>query len=346
MEDSLTSQAIAELMREIETQNNTTVVQQERKVNPLGGKPNKNFLGRTINSALIHNRRESERIYANCQQKLQEMDDRYERRKYNSFYNRSRSKSRSRRRRQSSSFSSDRNRSRSRSRRRSKKKHKKKHTKSSKKHKKSKHRRRSTSRSSSCSFRKDKERDKTPMTNDQVAGQPIPPSELFMQHSKNMALAVAIAYGQSMYAQSSEELSKETVPADSSMSDIFKELMSDDEDDDKAKNKEHISRQPLISLSLSSSSDSIHEMLTINVDTDEEHDDESSKGSVHHSTSSSGSCISLDDSTDVSQAEPLKKDDTSDLEIIEPKPEQQATKSLDVEQKSDSKTATVDLTAD
>uniref|UniRef100_B4N4U5 GK19162 n=3 Tax=Drosophila willistoni TaxID=7260 RepID=B4N4U5_DROWI len=334
-------------MREIENQNNTSVVQQERKVNPLGGKPNKNFLGRTINSALIHNRRETERTYANCQQKLQEMDDRYERRKYNSFYNRSRSKSRSRRRRQSSSFSSDRNRSRSRSRsRRSKKKHKKKHTKSSKKHKKSKQRRRSTSRSSSCSFRKDKERDKTPMSNDHGADQPIPPSELFLQHSKNMALAVAMAYGQSMFAQSSEELTKETVPADSSMSDIFKELMSDDEDDDKDKNREHISKQPLESLSLSSSSDSNHEVLTINVDTDEDHDDESSKGSFHHSKSRSGSCITLEDSTDVSEGESLKKDNTSDLEIIEPKPEQQATITPVVEQKSDLETDTVDLTDD
>ncbi|EDW40452.1 GL24884 [Drosophila persimilis] len=56
--DDLTSQAIAELIREIEGGDARSCSGvQERKVNPLG-KPNKRFLGRTINTALRHNQRE------------------------------------------------------------------------------------------------------------------------------------------------------------------------------------------------------------------------------------------------------------------------------------------------
>ncbi|XP_067639503.1 uncharacterized protein [Eurosta solidaginis] len=77
-DEVLTRMAIDELIREMgeaPPDPNT----RERKINPIA-KPNKRFLGRTLNSIVSHNRREKERTHENCQRKLKELDD--NRRKY------------------------------------------------------------------------------------------------------------------------------------------------------------------------------------------------------------------------------------------------------------------------
>nr|XP_044249826.1 serine/arginine-rich splicing factor 4 [Drosophila takahashii] len=298
------SQAIAELMREIEGQDSsfTSHKQSERKVNPLG-KPNKRFLGRTINTAIQHNRREYERTKANCRQKLQDLDDVYERRKSNYFYNRdagryrcaersrsrssSRSRSRSRhkkakkrrsRRRSRSSSSSSRSRSRSHRR--------KKHKKKVKKHKKSQRRRR---RSRSSSWGQEiPPTDSTPI---------VQPSEMFLNHSKQMALAVAMAYGQVFKANSQKKAKELKERPSSPLSDIVRELMSDEEQDK--------SEMP-DALSISSS-DEGEKVLTIKVSSNSESSgDSSSSDSDSDSKDSAGSCINLEES-----------DNNSDIEIIE-----------------------------
>ncbi|XP_017114572.1 splicing factor, arginine/serine-rich 19 [Drosophila elegans] len=309
MDAELTNRAIAELMREIEGQNPSlpSHKQAERKVNPLG-KTNKRFLGRTINTAIRHNKREDERTQANCRQKLQDLDDIYERRQSNHFYNRdvqrSRSRSRSRsldrngsrvahkkdkrrgssRRRSSSSSSRESSRSRSRSRH-SRSRRRKKHKKKAKKHKKSTRRRRKSSRSSSSSSRSSRHGEAMPIA---------PPSEMFLQHSKQMAAAVAMVYGQ-VFLANGQKLAKER--SASPLSDIVRELMSDDEEPEK-------SRKTPIALTCSSSDEGPH-LLTIDVssnssaeclDTDSDGED------------SAGSCINLDES---------ESENDSDMELIE-----------------------------
>lgn len=61
---------------------------QERKINPIA-KPNKRFLGRTLNSMLSHNKRKNDRTQENCRKKLKELDERRE------LINRMKSRSRS-----------------------------------------------------------------------------------------------------------------------------------------------------------------------------------------------------------------------------------------------------------
>ncbi|XP_034121365.1 RNA-binding protein with serine-rich domain 1 [Drosophila guanche] len=308
--DDLTSQAIAELIREIgggDPRSSSGV--QERKVNPLG-KPNKRFLGRTIKTALRHNQRESERTQAECQRKLKDLDERHEKRKSNYYYNRDagrhrnrsssssriRNRSPSRKvkkrrsssRRSGSSSSNRRSRSYSRSRHHSHKKRK--HESKHKRRKKTKFRRRSRSSSSSSSP------EELPVPT--VTG--ISSSELFFHQSKQMALAVAMAYshGANGAPQNGRNPNDR---ASSSLSDldIARELMSDDEHGNPD--------SPLIeSLSISSRYNR-RELLTINVSSSsaESRGTESDPGDV------AGNFIVLDDSTTE-----LESGHNSDIEII------------------------------
>ncbi|EDV52295.1 luc7-like protein 3 [Drosophila erecta] len=303
LDADLTKKAIAELMRELEGPNSSVsdLKQSERKVNPLG-KPNKRFLGRTISTAIRHNDRERERTQANCRQKLQDLDDVYERRKSNYFYSRdaprnksvdrsrssSRRRSRSRhkkskkqrsRRRSRSSRSSSRSRSRNSSHRR------KKHKKKVKKHKKSHRRRRSSQSSSEC----DRE---IPLS------EPLhvpAPSDVFLNHSKQMALAVAMAYGQLMNSNTQKKASESRERSSSPISDIVRELMSDEEVDKFEKPE---------ALSISSS-DEEQNVLTINVSSSSESGGSSSSSdSDSDSKYSAGNCITLESGNN------------SDIEII------------------------------
>ncbi|KAL7731320.1 hypothetical protein ACLKA6_012805 [Drosophila palustris] len=337
MDDAeLTSQAIAELMRDMPGQNNqANLGPQERKINPLG-KPNKRFLGRTINSALRHNKREIERTYASCQQKLRELDDRNERRKRNDFYtrntrenvdrrsarkSRSRKKSKKRRSRdysRSSSRSSVRE-SRSRSRR-----HKKKHKKKEKKVK--KRRRRCSSISSEGEHK-----------NSENCEDIKPASSEYYVHSNNMALAVAMAYSQAMSAQQ-RQINDPSRPA-SPLSDILDELMSE----------EVVPKVSPGALSVDSSSDEVQEILTIDLSSQEEQTSSDGTDTDSDTESAAGSCISLEDSADEDELQP---NSGSDIEIIESKPnqpkEQLNQEALESEKvpPADDMVTTVDLTED
>ncbi|XP_050329598.1 serine-rich adhesin for platelets [Bactrocera neohumeralis] len=87
MDDAeLTRLAIAEIVREMGEIKEPAV--QERKINPIA-KPNKRFLGRTLNSVLSHNKRKNDRTQENCRRKLKELDERRE--KINRLNSRSRS---------------------------------------------------------------------------------------------------------------------------------------------------------------------------------------------------------------------------------------------------------------
>ncbi|KAH8274530.1 hypothetical protein KR044_006578 [Drosophila immigrans] len=267
---------------------------QERKINPLG-RPNKRFLGRTINTALRHNKRETDRTHASCQQKLQELDERHDRRQRNEFYtsredtrhSRSRKKSSKRRshsysRRSSSSSDSSERRSRRRKQKKRTKKHKK---------EKRKKRHRSTSSSSNSSS---------------VKEQPKPDerSEYFMP-ANNLALAVAMAYSQVLSAQQMPaKVEEEALPAPASpLSDIIKELMSDEDVEVERK-----------TLSVESSSDEVQEVLTINLSSQEEHSSDSDTDSTSESGDGGASCIALEDSAADEEEEPHSG---SDIEIIE-----------------------------
>nr|XP_036671958.1 serine/arginine-rich splicing factor 4 isoform X2 [Drosophila suzukii] len=335
-------------MREIEGQNSSFSIhkQSERKVNPLG-KPNKRFLKTTINTVIQHNKRTNERTQANCRQKLQDLDDVYERRKSNYFYNRDAGRNRSvdRSRSRSSSRSRSRSRPRSRpkkakkrrsrrrsrssrssSRSRSRSHRRKKHKKKVKKHKKSK---RSRPRSRSSSW----DREMPPSDSTPIAQ----PSEIFFNHSKNMALAVAMAYSHLLNGNG-QHIAKDSEERPSSPLcdiDIVRELMSDEEPDN--------SGEP-DALSISSG-DEVENVLTIKVSSNSE---SSSSDTDSDSKHSAGSCITLEES---------ESDNNSDIEIIEchkeakrstepapqPEPEsknekQQADESADL--------TTVDLTED
>ncbi|KMZ00453.1 splicing regulatory glutamine/lysine-rich protein 1 [Drosophila simulans] len=301
MDTDLTNQAIAELMREIEGHNASASnsKQSERKVNPLG-KLNKRFLGRTINTAIRHNDREKERVQANCRQKLQDLDDVHERRKSNysrdaprnQSVDRSRSSSRRRsrsrhkkakkhrsRRRTRSSRSSSRSRSRSSSHRRKKRKKK------VKKHKKSYRRRRSSQSSSGGDW------ETAPSESLHIPA----PSDVFLNHSKQMALAVAMAYGQLLNPSSQKRASESKERSSSPISDIFRELMSDGEVDKSEKPE---------ALSISSS-DEEQNVLTIKVSS-------SSEASGNSSSSDSDS----DAKNSVRSCITLESGDNSDIEII------------------------------
>ncbi|XP_001353485.3 serine/arginine repetitive matrix protein 4 [Drosophila pseudoobscura] len=344
--DDLTSQAIAELIREIEggdARSSSGV--QERKVNPLG-KPNKRFLGRTINTALRHNQRESERMQAECQRKLKDLDKRYEKRKSNYYYNRdagryrsrssSRSRSRSRSRkvekRRSSSrrrrSSSSRSPSYSRSRKSSHKKRK--HQSKHKRKKKTKHKRRARSSSSRSSSPEEK---------------PVPTvtelssSELFFYQSRQVALAMAMSYGQGANGpQVNGRKIKER--ASSSLSDIARELMSDNEHG-------NVDSRLINSLSISSSENG-QELLTIDVSSSSGKEEESSAESrgteISNAENGAGCFIALDDSTTESES-----GHNSDIEIIEEcQVEQNQEPERRQQQVDDSRSAidSVDLTED
>ncbi|KAH8296376.1 hypothetical protein KR054_005320 [Drosophila jambulina] len=278
--------------------------QSERKVNPLG-KANKRFLGRTINTAVRHNRREVERTQANCRQKLKDLDDIHERRKYNDFYNRdaSRNYQRSRSRSRSPSRSRSRHRIKKSKKRRSRKRsssrssrspsrrrsHRKKNKKKTRKHRKSHHRsrRRRSSISSSCS------RDRSSSPKVAIPTVVSAPAEVYLEHSKQMALAVAMAYGQALKTAAKE---RESSP----MSDIVKELMSDDEENP----------NQIDALSISSKDTTVDNVLTIDVSSNSESRSNSSTDSSDaesEAASSAGSCIVLYQTDN----------NNSDIEIIE-----------------------------
>ncbi|KAH8266146.1 hypothetical protein KR038_006951 [Drosophila bunnanda] len=302
-------------MLEIEGPRSTSTShkQSERKVNPLG-KANKRFLGRTINTAIRHNRREKERTQANCRQKLKDLDDIHERRKSNYFYNGGASRNSRRSLSRSCSSSRSSSASRSRSRRRAKKSKKrrsrkrsssrsskspsrsrscserKKNKKKTRKHRKSHHRSRRRSSSSS--------RDRNSSPRVAVPTAASPPTEVYLEHSKQMALAVAMAYGQVLKANSLKAAAKER--ESSPMSDIVKELMSDGED----QNPNQID-------ALSISSNDIEDnVLTIDVSSNSASGSDSSTESSDtdsEAATSAGSCIALDQTDN----------NNSDIEIIE-----------------------------
>ncbi|XP_013115918.2 serine-rich adhesin for platelets [Stomoxys calcitrans] len=76
-EAELTRKAVEEIMREMQMEKDRSQMPQiqERKKNPLGPKPNKDFLGRTINSVMTHNKRQHDQNYKNCQRKLKDLDN-------------------------------------------------------------------------------------------------------------------------------------------------------------------------------------------------------------------------------------------------------------------------------
>lgn len=255
----------------------------ERKINPLG-KPNKKFLGRTINNALRHNKRAIERTQAKCQQKLQELDYKHERRKGNVFYNRKITEefggSTERKNHSRNTYKITRN-SRSSSREYCSRSHSyiKKHKKKKKKTKR-RHRRRSTSSEPKklATFRSD------------------------FIHSNSLALAVAMAYNRPLYQTAANKPSPSPSPS-SPLSDIVKELMSDDETA-----KQGIQLDELI---MDSSNNEIPAIVTIDVSSQDESVDSTATGGESETSSSPGniSCITLVDSE-------------SDLEIIENNVEQ------------------------
>ncbi|XP_017840968.1 arginine/serine-rich coiled-coil protein 2 isoform X2 [Drosophila busckii] len=268
-------------MREMNGQDySTSEKPQERKINPLG-KPNKRFLGRTLNNVIRHNQRETERTQMNCLQKLQDLDDRYERRRSNNFYfrrefcerqedtgsSRSRSRKRSHRKRHRKNKSSSRSRSRSP---RHKSKRKRKREKKRERKRDRKHKRRGRSNSSS--------------NEDQ-------PTRLDTEcYTNNLALSVAIAYHKATC--------KEPPPPPSITNDIIQELMSDSETLEK--------ETPVDTYSIASSHEEAPQILTIDVD--------SSIDSASDTESSAGSCIELSDSTDEDQE--LTANNNSDIELV------------------------------
>ncbi|XP_017861433.1 PREDICTED: uncharacterized protein LOC108612888 isoform X2 [Drosophila arizonae] len=240
---------------------NVCHVPQERKINPLG-KPNKKFLGRTINSVIRHNKRTTARTRENCQQKLQELDSRHKRRKENVFYNRcireelngtrerkSRSSNNLKQRRSSRSSSRE-YRCRSRG-------HKKKHRKTKKKSKRRHHRKSPSSELAVPSPEK--------LSN--PASDHIP--------SNNMALAVAMAYSRPLY----QTPANRPLPFELS-TDIVKELMSDDE----TLKQDELSR--------ASSGDETPAILTIDVSSQDEQSDGCERYD-DESESENSSCINL-----------------------------------------------------
>ncbi|EDW19776.2 uncharacterized protein LOC6583634 isoform X2 [Drosophila mojavensis] len=294
---------------------NVCHVPQERKINPLG-KPNKMFLGRTINSAIRHNRRTTERTRANCQQKLQELDSRHKRRKENVFYNRcireelngtrerkSRSSNNLKQRRSSRSSSRE-YRCRSRG-------HKKKHRKTKKKSKRRHHRKSPSSELAVPS----PEKLSNPASDDIAFN--------------NLALAVSMAYSRPLY----QTPANRPLPFVLSSTDIVKELMSDDET-----LKQDIQ---LDELSIASSCDEIPAILTIDVSSQDEQSDGCERYDGE-SESDNSSCMNL-----------TIVDSESDIEIIESKVEQtkeepsslELTHSLELRYTTDI-ALTVDLTED
>ena len=64
---------IAEILKDINDYKKEENLPKERKKNPLG-KPNKRFLGRTINPVMKHNKRQSDYNHRRCQRKLRELN--------------------------------------------------------------------------------------------------------------------------------------------------------------------------------------------------------------------------------------------------------------------------------
>ncbi|KAI9587863.1 uncharacterized protein PFB0315w [Glossina fuscipes] len=68
-ESELTRKAINEILKDMNVCKKNEISVTERKV-----KPNKRFLGRTLNSMITHNKRESDRTQRQCQRKLLELE--------------------------------------------------------------------------------------------------------------------------------------------------------------------------------------------------------------------------------------------------------------------------------
>ncbi|TMW47581.1 hypothetical protein DOY81_007348 [Sarcophaga bullata] len=82
MDDAeLTKKVIAEILKDINDYKEKGSLPMERKKNPLG-KPNKRFLGRTINSVMKHNERQSGNNHRRCKRKLRELDAKQRKREY------------------------------------------------------------------------------------------------------------------------------------------------------------------------------------------------------------------------------------------------------------------------
>lgn len=317
-------------MRDLPDTNTTSCGPQERKINPLG-RPNKRFLGRTIHTALRYNKREIEKTQANCRQRLQELNNKHERRYRGELQkersterhkSRSRSRKKHKRRRKRSPRATRSSRSSSRSSSSSSdshNKHKKKHRRKRKKLKKRKQRHHS-SRSASIN----EENQLMPVVQEQVPASYYAPSN-------SLALAVAMAYSQALATRQSSLQSNEPTQPASEFSDIINELMSDEEDGQE--------RRSLPALSITSSSDEVEEVPTIHISSYSEDSPGTTASESDAEMSNSDSCIALDDNAD---NDILKAGSCSDIEIIEPErgrePEQPNRKSEE--------SSTVDLTQD
>lgn len=317
-------------MRELPDANLTYLGPQERKINPLG-RPNKRFLGRTLHTALRHNKREIERTQASCRQKLQELNNSHEKRLRNELLRersserrerRSRSRKRHKRRRRHSPSSSRSSRSRrgtsssSRESRQQKKRHKKK-----KKKRRQRHRSRSSSSVNEVVQR-------VPAINQEA------PTADYYAPSHKIALAVAMAYGQALAAQQSSIQSKETTPPPE-ISDIMSELMSD-EGSPRGQQK----GQP-VTLSIESSSDEVQEVQTIDLSSYTDDSPGTTASESEDERCNSGSCIALDDDSAASSS-------CSDIEIIETEPQDDLKPDQSQEDKNrqPEESTTVDLTED
>uniref|UniRef100_A0A1B0FD98 Uncharacterized protein n=1 Tax=Glossina morsitans morsitans TaxID=37546 RepID=A0A1B0FD98_GLOMM len=80
-ETELTRQAINEILKDMNVCKKKEISVTERKV-----KPNKRFLGRTLNSMITHNKRESDRTQRQCQRKLLELEAKHRKMLYRESY--------------------------------------------------------------------------------------------------------------------------------------------------------------------------------------------------------------------------------------------------------------------
>ncbi|XP_061402447.1 myb-like protein X [Musca vetustissima] len=280
-------------MREMQMQKEADMLPrvQERKINPLG-KPNKDFLDRTINSVMRHNKRQYDRNHRNCQRKLRDMD----------------AATRERRKRRYSNHKSDSSTESSDSSKQKKHQKEKKNKKLTKK-KKKKHKKQSSSSSSPSSSssspstlssatssesidsneelgkkkktkkhkRKHDRKEKEENANEDYYHQEVDPSDphlaLYMDH--NMVMAAAMAYNQMNQLLQSTNRQQRDPETELLIEELKEEGDSDKEKMDIPSDLSltyHTSESEDLNISLNSSSAEEDEngVLTFNLSSDEE----------------------------------------------------------------------------
>lgn len=163
-----------------------------------------------------------------------------------------------------------------------------------------------------------------PVVNEQVPASYYAPSN-------SLALAVAMAYSQALAARQTSLQSNEPTQPASEFSDIINELMSDEEVGQE--------RKALSALSITSSSDEVEEVPTIDISSYSE--DSPGTTASESDVSNSDSCIALDDNAD---NDILETSSCSDIEIIEPEPERE--REPEQPNRKSEESSTVDLTQD